>query len=158
MAAIQGLLEGDLIIEDLRATNKEGVIRELTELLARRGKVKDVDDLVRVVLDRESQGSTGIGDGIAIPHAKSRAVARTLVVFGRSRRGVDFQTLDGKPADLFFLLVSPEDQPGEHLKSLARISRILRNAELRERLRASRDSEEIRKLIYDEDGKYQVCR
>ncbi len=158
MAAIQGLLEGDLIIEDLRATNKEGVIREFAELLASRGKVKDVDDLVRVVLDRESQGSTGIGDGIAIPHAKSRAVARTLVVFGRSQRGVDFQTLDGRPADLFFLLVSPEDQPGEHLKTLARISRILRNGELRERLRASRDREEIRKLIYDEDGKYQVCR
>ncbi len=158
MAQIQGLLDGNLIIEDLQATDKAGVIRELADLLANRGKVKDADELVRVVLERESHGSTGIGDGIAIPHAKSRSVAGTVVVFGRSRRGVDFQALDGRPADLFFLLVSPEDQPGEHLKTLARISRIMRNAELREKLRAGRDRTEIRKLIGDEDGKYPLCR
>lgn len=158
MAQIQGLLEGDLIIADLLATDKAGVIREFAELLVKRGKVKDADALVRIVLERESHGSTGIGDGIAIPHAKSREVGRTVVAFGRSRRGVNFQTLDGKPADLFFLLISPEDLPGEHLKTLARISRLMRNAELRERLRASRDGAEIRELIYDEDGKYPVCR
>ncbi len=158
MAQIQGLLEGDLIIENLAATDKAGVIREFADLLASKGRVKDADELVRVVLERESHGSTGIGDGIAIPHAKSRSIGDTVVVFGRSRRGVDFQTLDGRPAYLFFLLISPEDRPGEHLKTLARISRIMRNADLRERLRASRDRMEIRKLIYDEDGKYPVCR
>jgi nitrogen PTS system EIIA component len=155
---IHGLLEGDLIIEDLVSTDKAGVIREFAALLRSKGKVTDADELVRVVLERESQGSTGIGDGIAIPHAKSRAVSETIVLFGRSRQGVDFQTLDGKPAYLFFLLVSPEDHPGEHLKTLARISRILRNASLRDRLRASRDRAEIQRLIYDEDGKYSVCR
>jgi PTS system nitrogen regulatory IIA component len=155
---IQGLLEGDLIIEDLLATDKVGVIREFADLLVSRGRVKDADELVRVVLERESQGSTGIGDGIAIPHAKSRAISEAVVVFGRSRQGVDFQTLDGKPAYLFFLLVSPEDHPGEHLKTLARISRIMRNASLRDRLRGCRDRAEIQKLIYDEDGKYPVCR
>ncbi len=155
---IQGLLEGDLIIEDLRATDKSGVIREFADLLVSKGRVKDADELIRVVLDREAQGSTGIGDGIAIPHAKSRAIKEAVVVFGRSRQGVDFQTLDGKPAYLFFLLVSPEDHPGEHLKTLARISRIMRNAVLRERLRACGDRAEIQRLIYDEDGKYPVCR
>ncbi len=158
MAQIQGLLEGDLIIENLAATDKAGVIREFADLLASKGRVKDADELVRVVLERESHGSTGIGDGIAIPHAKSRSISDTVVVFGRSLRGVDFQALDGRPADLFFLLISPEDRPGEHLKTLARISRIMRNADLRARLRASRDRMEIRKLIYDEDGKYPVCR
>jgi fructose-specific phosphotransferase system IIA component len=155
---IQDLLEEDLIIEDLLATDKAGVIREFADLLAGRGKVRDAGELARAVLEREAQGSTGIGDGIAIPHAKSRFVSGSLVVFGRSRKGVDFQTLDGKPAYLFFLLVSPEDHPGEHLKTLARISRIMRSAELRERLRTSRDRREILRLISDEDGKYPVCR
>ncbi len=158
MAQIQDLLERDLIIEELQATDKTGVIREFAGLLASRGKVRDADDIIRIVLDRESHGSTGIGDGIAIPHAKSRAIRETVVVFGRSREGVDFQTLDGKPAYLFFLLISPEDRPGEHLKALARISRIMRNGALREKLRTSRDREEIRRLISDEDGKYPVNR
>ncbi len=158
MERIQNLLERDLIIDDLLATDKVGVIRELAGLVAGTGRVKDADELVRVILDRESQGSTGIGEGIAIPHAKSRAVGDTVVVFGRSRRGVDFETLDGKPAYLFFLLVSPEDRPGEHLKTLARISRLMRNSVLRERLRACADPAEMQQLIYDEDGKYPVCR
>ena len=158
MVRIQNLLERELIVDDLLATDKAGVIRELAVLVAGRGKVKDADELVRVILDRESQGSTGIGDGIAIPHAKSRAVSDTVVVFGRSRQGVDFETLDGKPAYLFFLLISPEDRPGEHLKTLARISRLMRNAILRDRLRACADPAEIQRLIYDEDGKYPVCR
>ena len=158
MARIPGLLEDGLILADLLATDKAGVIREFADLLVSKGKVKDADELVRIVLERESQGSTGIGDGIAIPHAKSRAVSDPVVVFGRSRRGVDFQTLDGKPADLFFLLISPEGRPGEHLKTLARISRIMRNAGLRERLRASRDRTEIEQLLFDEDGKHPACR
>jgi PTS system nitrogen regulatory IIA component len=158
MEQLRSLLDGSLIIEDLQASDKTGVVRELAVLLQRRGKVQDAEEVVRVVLERESHGSTGIGDGIAIPHAKSRTVGDTVVAFGRSLRGVDFQTLDGRPAHLFFLLVSPEDHPGDHLKMLARISRVLRNADLRERLRTCADSSEIQKLIADEDARFPVCR
>ena len=155
---LKGLLDRELIIEDLRSEDKPGVIREFAALLAGAGRVLDADKLAEVVLEREAQGSTGIGDGIAIPHAKSPAVREPVVVFGRSVRGVDFQTLDGRPAHLFFLLVSPTDRPGDHLKTLARISRIVRNAGLRERLLASSGRDEIQRLILDEDQKYSGNR
>jgi PTS system nitrogen regulatory IIA component len=151
---LEALLQRDLIIEDIRATDKAGVIREFAGLLASAGKVRDPEELARTVLDREAQGSTGIGDGIAIPHAKSASLRESIVAFGRSRKGVDFQTLDGRPAYLFFLLVSPSDQPGEHLKTLARISRLIRNAALRERLLASSGRDEIQRLLIDEDERY----
>jgi fructose-specific phosphotransferase system IIA component len=158
MLRIQDLLDRDLILMDLRAADKAGVIRELAGLLARNNRVHDPDALAQAVLDRESQGSTGIGEGIAIPHAKSQAIDDIVVAFGRSTSGVDFQSLDGKPAYLFFLLVTPEDRPGEHLKLLARISRIMRNAALREQLLLCTLPEELQKLILDEDGKYPCIR
>jgi fructose-specific phosphotransferase system IIA component len=158
MLRIQDLLDRDLILMDLRAADKAGVIRELAGLLARNNRVQDPDALAQAVLDRESQGSTGIGEGIAIPHAKSQAIDDIVVAFGRSTSGVDFQSLDGKPAYLFFLLVTPEDRPGEHLKLLARISRIMRNAALREQLLLCTLPEELQKLILDEDGKYPCIR
>ncbi len=147
-------MDGDLIIEEFAATDKPGVIREFANLIAEKGKVRDRDALVRVILEREAQGSTGIGDGIAIPHAKSREISDMLVAFGRSSRGIDFHSLDGGPAYLFFLLVTPEDRPGDHLKTLARISRIMRNAELRNRLKTCGSRQEILQLIADEDSKY----
>jgi fructose-specific phosphotransferase system IIA component len=158
MLNIQDLLDKDLIVMDLRAADKAGVISELTGLLARNGRVRDADALSQAVLARESQGSTGIGEGIAIPHAKSQAISDIVVAFGRSKNGVDFQSLDGKPAYLFFLLVTPEDRPGDHLKVLARISRIMRNAALREQLLRCALPEELQKLILDEDGKYPNIR
>jgi fructose-specific phosphotransferase system IIA component len=158
MLRIQDLLDRDLILMDLRAADKAGVIRELAGLLARNNRVQDPDALAQAVLDRESQGSTGIGEGIAIPHAKSQAIDDIVVAFGRSTSGVDFQSLDGKPAYLFFLLVTPEDRPGEHLKLLARISRIMRNAALREQLLLCTLPGELQKLILDEDGKYPCIR
>lgn len=158
MARIQDLLDGNLVIDDLAATDKPGVIREFADLIASRGNVRDREALVRVILEREAQGSTGIGDGIAIPHAKSSEISGMIVAFGRSGRGIDFQSLDGKPAHLFFLLLTPENQPSEHLKTLARISRIMRSAELRERLKACGSKQEILSLIVEEDSKYANSR
>jgi PTS system nitrogen regulatory IIA component len=158
MARIQDILSSDLIIEDLQATSKAEVIREFSSLLARSGKVLDAEELAQVLLDRESQCSTGIGDGIAIPHAKSRAIAEMVVAFGRSARGVEFQSLDGKPAHLFFVLVTPDDRPGDHLKTLARISRILRSSVLRQELMRSSARQEIQKLLIDEDSKFPNSR
>ena len=155
MARIRDLLEENLVIEDIEATDKRGVIREFAELLKSAGKVRDADELVRVLMEREALGSTGIGDGIAIPHAKLPVLRDMVVAFGRSSRGVEFQSTDGKPSHIFFLLVTPEDKPGDHLKTLARISRILRNPDLRDNLMRTSACREIQRLIEEEDGKYQ---
>lgn len=154
MASIRDLLQQDLIIDDLKAADKGGAIAEFARLLQSAGKVQDADELVRVLMERESLGSTGIGDGIAIPHAKMPFLREMIVAFGKSSRGVDFQSVDGKPAHLFFLLVTPDDNPGEHLRTLARISRILKNRALRDRLMQASRSGEIQMLISEEDGKY----
>lgn len=158
MATIRDLLQPDLIIEQLEATDKRGVIREFAGLLTSAGRIRDEDELVRVLLERELLGSTGIGDGVAIPHGKLFIIPEMIVVFGRSSKGVDFEAMDAKPVHLFFLLVSPEDKPGEHLKALARISRILKNPALRDSLRHAAGREELERLIYDEDGKYPQPR
>ncbi len=154
MVKISDLLQDDLVIEEIRATDKVGVIREFARMLKTAGKIKDEDALVRVLLERESLGSTGIGDGVAIPHGKLGVIDGMVVAFGRSRQGVDFHSLDGKPVNLFFLLVTPDDKPGDHLKALARISRILKNPVLRENLIRSSDRRELKRLISEEDCKY----
>ncbi len=154
MANIRDLLQDDLVLEDIRATDKIGVIREFAAHLKRMGKVSDAEELVRVLVERESLGSTGIGDGIAIPHGKLGDIRDTIVAFGRSRGGVDFQSRDSKPAYLFFLLVTPADMPGEHLRTLARISRILKNPVLRDDLKAAAARQDLQRLICEEDGKY----
>lgn len=154
MATLKELLQGDLIIADIKAIDQVGVIREFAAHVCAVGRVRDADELTRVLLERESMGSTGIGDGVAIPHGKLHALSEVVVAFGRSHRGVDYQSLDDKPAYLFFLLVTPADSPGEHLKMLARISRILKNPVLREQLRTVPDGRELHQLILEEDSKY----
>jgi len=154
MARIKDLLQDDLVLEELKATDKMGVIREFAAHLKLAGKVADPEELVRVLVERESLGSTGIGDGIAIPHGKMGVARDMVVAFGRSKTGVDFQSLDNKPAYLFFLLVTPVDRPGDHLKTLARISRILKNPVLRDNLRNAAHRQELQRLICEEDSKY----
>jgi PTS system nitrogen regulatory IIA component len=154
MATLKDLLQGELIIADLKAVDRVGVIREFAAHVFAAGKVRDADELTRVLMERESMGSTGIGDGVAIPHGKLHDMSEVVVAFGRSHRGVDYQSLDDKPAYLFFLLVTPEDSSGEHLKMLARISRILKNPALREQLRTVPDGWELHRLILEEDSKY----
>ncbi len=154
MARIKDLLRDDLVIEEITATDKMGVIREFAAHLKRAGKVADAEELVRVLAERESLGSTGIGDGVAIPHGKLGDIRDMIIAFGRSSRGVDFQSLDNKPAYLFFLLVTPVDKPGDHLKTLARISRILKNPIFRENLRRAARRQELQRLICEEDSRY----
>ncbi len=154
MANIRDLLHDDLVIEEIAATEKAGVLAEFAGLLKTKGKIRDERELVRILLEREALGSTGIGDGIAIPHGKMAMIADTIVAFGRSTAGIDFQSLDRKPVHLFFLLVTPADRPGDHLKTLARVSRILRNPLFRESLRTAPGRSELRRLICEEDGRY----
>ncbi len=154
MATIRDLLQDDLIIEEIAANDKMGVLQEFARLLKSRGRIENEEELVRVLTEREMLGSTGVGDGVAIPHGKLSSVSEMIVAFGRSKRGVEFQSLDAKPVFLFFLLVTPDDKPGDHLKTLARISRILKNPALRAGLIQASGRQDIQRLLYEEDGKY----
>lgn len=151
---IMGFLDDRAVTTDLRAqSNKEEVIRELVQLLINAGSIKDkdVNKLVQTLMKRESLGSTGIGQGVAIPHGKSDCVTKLVAAFGVSRSGVSFDALDGEPVSLFFLLVAPEDSAGPHLKALARISRLLKDRHFRESLRSAKDEKILIKIIREED-------
>jgi len=154
MPTIRDLLQENLIIEELEAIDKQGILREFARLLKSMNRIENEEELLRVLLEREVLGSTGIGDGVAIPHGKLPIITEMTVAFGRSKKGVDFQALDSKPVHFFFLLVTPEDRPGDHLKALARISRILKNPALRESLQTASTRQELKSLIYQEDSKY----
>jgi len=141
------------VVDDLRAGTKEGVLRELSEVIALCVPALSAETLTSVLMDRESLGSTGIGEGAAIPHGKLPGIDRLVAVFGRSRAGVPFQSLDGKPAHLFFLIVAPEQSAGAHLKALARISRLLKNERFRTALMDARDADDLRRVLKEEDDR-----
>ena len=147
---ISDTLKEGAIISELNATDKKAVLEELTGTLAEASGVNQ-EEMVRVLLERERLGSTGIGGGIAIPHGKLGALTSLLMAFGRSRKGVEFDAMDGKPTHLFFLLLAPEDSTGAHLKMLARISRSLKNSVFRERLMTAADGRELYVVIQRED-------
>ena len=151
---VMGFLDERAVSADMKAQQaKEEVIRELVELLVSAGsiKAKEVGKLVQILMKRESLGSTGIGQGVAIPHGKSDCVTKLVAAFGVSRAGVNFDSLDGEPVTLFFLLVAPEDSAGPHLKALARISRLLKDKHFRNSLRAACDEKTLIKIIREED-------
>jgi len=133
------------------------VVRELVSLLVKAGSIKDKDvaRLVRILLDREALGSTGIGQGVAIPHGKSDCVSQLVGAVGISRGGLNFGSLDGEPTRVFFLLVAPEDSAGPHLKALARISRLLKERHFRDSLLAAKDEKTLIKILRDEDQRYR---
>lgn len=138
---------------NMKATTKEAAIRELVDSLAKAEGIKNKDELVKVLVSRESLGSTGIGQGVGIPHGKTNAVKKLVAAFGICHHGVDFDALDGEPVYLFFLLVAPEDSAGPHLKGLARISRLLKDKFFRESLKQLTDEKTILRLIREEDAK-----
>ncbi len=141
------------VVDDLQAETKEGVLREMSEVAATSVPSLSVQSLTSILLDRESLGSTGIGDGVAIPHGKVPGLTRLVAVFGRSRAGVQFHSLDGKPAHLFFLVMAPEQSAGMHLKALARISRLLKDARFRSSLLDARDADDLRRILKEEDDR-----
>lgn len=147
-------LSEDDILSRLQASSREGVIREMVDHLKESGKIDDPETLVNILLDREVLGSTGIGHGVAIPHGRLGGIDDILLVFGRSPEGVDFDAHDGEPVNLFFLLVAPEDSAGLHLKTLARISRIVKNPECRKALLNSEDKNTLYHTIEEEDQQH----
>jgi PTS system nitrogen regulatory IIA component len=132
---------------------------KITDILDEASVVQDLrsanqDRVVEVLLEREKLGSTGIGDGIAIPHGKMKGIKELVASFGRSINGVNFESIDNKPTHLFFLLVAPENSAGVHLKALARISRLLKDPSFRNRLMEARDRQDLFRIIVEADEKF----
>ena len=153
MKILDLLTDETLIAPSLTGSSKTAVLRELAEHLARQHPEINADRLVEVLWERERLGSTAIGDGIAIPHGKLPGLSGVIGAFGRHVAGVDFDSLDGSPTHLFFLLVAPEDSVGQHLKALARVSRLLKDRAFREKLIGAADGAELFRLIREEDEK-----
>jgi len=140
-----------LIVSDLKAHDKKGVLEELSQVITEQNPSLNKRSLLQVLLERERLGSTGIGDGIALPHGKLAELSNLLISFGRSTNGLDFDSIDEQPAYLFFLLLAPENSAGMHLTALAKISRMLKDANFRQRLMGAKSKNEIYKVILDMD-------
>jgi PTS system nitrogen regulatory IIA component len=152
MVNICDMLEKDFVIADLKSKTKKEALAELADVFLRNDTDIDRESMIEVLMEREKLGSTGIGDGIAIPHGKLAGLERLVVSFGRSKGGVDFDSLDGAPVHIFFLLMAPENSAGQHLKTLAKISRMLKDVSFRESLVNAESSQEIYDLILEKDG------
>jgi PTS system nitrogen regulatory IIA component len=144
--------EGSIL--DLVATSKDELLAEMASGLAAVEPGLGEDQLLGVLRERESLQSTGIGEGVAIPHGKIGGLDRLVATFARSSAGVDFDSIDGQPTHLFFLLVVPEQSGGQHLKALARISRFFRDASFREKLLGADELDDIFRAIEEEDAKF----
>lgn len=149
---IMDFLNADAITVDLQATDKKSAIVELVEVLKSTKKIKKTDEIIEVVLEREKLGSTGIGQGVAIPHGKTDVLQEQVGALGISRKGIEFNSLDGEPVHIVFLLVGPVEVAGQHLKALSRISRLFKDKFLRQAIRDAKTKEEIVKIIQQEDA------
>ncbi len=152
---INEILTLETILAEVKENNKENSIKELAEFLCQNHAIADKSELVRVLLEREKLGSTGIGENVAIPHAKMKGLNKIIAAFGISKNGVEFDSLDQKPVNFIFVLLAPENATGIHLKALARISRLLKNQEFKSNLLKASNREDIYNIILNEDSKLQ---
>jgi len=150
---IMDILVKDAVILDLGVPSKREVLAEMANALAKCEPQIDADRLLDVLLEREALQSTGIGEGVAIPHGKMVGLDRLVASFARSVDGVDFDSIDGQVTNHFFLLVVPEHSGGQYLKALARISRFFRDAAFRQNLSEVETLEDVIRAIEDEDAK-----
>jgi fructose-specific phosphotransferase system IIA component len=145
------LLTPDRIKIPLVSRTKAELLRELVDVVATTSQVTDASDLLRAVREREEVLSTGIGNGVAIPHGKSAAIGDLSLAAGVTRDGIDFEALDGQPVNLFFMLVGPEAAAGQHVKALSRISRLLRKDSIRNRLASASSADEFYAVLSEAD-------
>ncbi len=145
--------QNDIIFE-LKSNDKKGILEELAEVICAHENSVKKEEMVNVLLERERLGTTGIGDGVAIPHGKIASLRYPAISFGRSRDGLDFDSIDGRPTHLFFLLVAPENSSDLHLQILARIAKILKSSTFRKRLMEARSKEDIYRIIIEIDNAY----
>ena len=151
---ITDILKKEYIIEDLVSSDKESTLDELSSFLKGKGMIPNKETLQSALMQREALGSTGIGENVAIPHAKISAIDQIITVFGRSIKGIEFDSLDKKPVHFIYLVLAPMNSSGQHLKVLARISRLLKNKSLRESIIRATEANQIYAIIADEDSKY----
>jgi fructose-specific phosphotransferase system IIA component len=146
-------IQSGAIQADLQATTKEGVIQELVQSLLDAGQIdgEQREDIVAAIMKREELGSTGIGRGVAVPHTKHPSVQKLVGTVGVSESGVDFDSLDGERVQLFFLLISPPERPGDHLRALENISRQLRDETFCRFLKQSKTVDDVRQLLQEAD-------
>lgn len=147
-------LEEDWVISDLKGMDKPSILRELSSVLVNPCQVASVEELLQVLLEREKLGSTGIGEGIAIPHGRLKKLKRFFVSFGRSLKGVDFDSNDRNPSRLFFLVMAPENSAVDNLKILSRIVTLLKDTSFKKRLMEAPSQKELFRIISEEDEKY----
>lgn len=150
---ILDVLSKEAVNVDLKATDKKGILDELVYPIAQLTSISS-EELVKVLIERERLGSTGIGGGIGIPHGKFKSLDSLMLGFGLSRRGVDFESIDGRPTHIFFLLLTPENSAGLHLKLLAQISRLLKNDDFKAKLTQCDSVEKVFEIIGSEDEEF----
>src|SRR5690606_9732516 len=149
---ITDLLRKDIMLLDLQATEKEAVIDEMIDSLDKHNVITDRNEFKDAILKREAQSSTGLGDGIAMPHAKNKAVTEPSVLFAKSNKGVNYESLDGQPAYLFFMIAVPEGANNTHLETLASLSRKLIDTDFVNKLKNAISPEEVHALFNEEEN------
>jgi PTS system nitrogen regulatory IIA component len=150
---ILDVLTKDTVLTDLKATDKKGVLLELVQPAARVAQL-DLHSLVNVLMERERLGSTGIGGGIGIPHGKVKNLDQLVLGVGISHKGVEFDSMDNRPTHIFFLLLTPENSTGTHLKVLAQISRLLKDEMLKDLLMSAQDADAVLALLRERDEEF----
>ena len=151
---IMDYLNEERVIPDLQGTDKPSILKELSGLLVKACQVTSVEELLQVLLEREKLGSTGIGEGIAIPHGRLKKLRDFFICFGRSLKGVDFDSIDGKPTQIFFLVIAPENSAVQNLKLLSRIVALLKESSFKKRLMDAHSQGELFQILSAEDEKY----
>ena len=151
---IADILTKEHIITELNSYDKKGVLDELSSFLKDKGEISNKEKLLVALIEREKLGSTGIGENVAIPHAKISEIDKIITVFARSLNGVEFESLDQKPVNFIYLILAPENSVGQHLKALARISRLFNNPSLRESVLRAHETDQIYSILVDEDSKF----
>ncbi|KMP11296.1 PTS fructose transporter subunit IIA [Candidatus Nitromaritima sp. SCGC AAA799-C22] len=151
---ITDILKKEYVIPNLEGSDKESVLQELSGFLEKTGAIKDKTSLHTALVEREKLGSTGIGENVAIPHAKLDEIDHIITLFGRSAKGVEFESLDKKPVHFVCLVIAPSNSTGQHLKALARISRLLKNPDLRDSILKATGLDEIFSILVEEDSKF----
>lgn len=147
-------LKEEWVLPDLQGTDKRSILRELSSVLVKPCQVSSAEEILRVLLEREKLGSTGIGERIAIPHGRLKRLKTFFISFGRSVKGVDFDAMDHLPSQLFFLVMAPENSAVDNLKLLGRIVTLLKDPSFKKRLMGGQTREELFQIITEEDEKY----
>ena len=144
-------LDEKLILPKLKSTTKSTVLREFTALIKKNGHIKNMEDVYDALMEREKQTSTGIGRGIAIPHCKLKCIDRVIVALGRSKKGIDYKSIDSQPVNIFFVILSPVSMDDQHIKTLSSISKLLKHIHVNNAIMCAKTAREIMDIIIKEE-------